>query len=53
MDAMLNLIEQVFNWWVNSGLCEKTAYAFADIVNYIAIVIIPLMYEYLNNIFMR
>ncbi len=51
MSEILNLIEQIANWWINSGLCEKTAYAVADIVNYIAIIIIPLMYDYLNNIF--
>ena len=43
--------KNLWEWFINSGLAEDTADAFARIITYIDEQLIPLMWEYINKIF--
>lgn len=45
--------KNLWEWFINSGLAEDTADAFARIITYIDEQLIPLMWDWINTIFGR
>ena len=43
--------KNLWEWFINSGLAEDTADAFARIITYIDEQLIPLMWDWINTIF--
>ena len=48
---MADLINQLIEWYAESGLAQSTAQAVGRIVTYTANELIPLMWEYINTLF--
>lgn len=51
MNTILQLLTDLLNWWIDTGLARDTADACGYIVTYTVNVLVPLMWEYINTIF--
>lgn len=51
MEQLVDLIVKFCNWYIESGLAERTATDIVRMVDYCTSVIVPLMYFYIVTIF--
>ena len=51
MNTILEFLEKLLNWFVESGLAEKTADALARIITFDGVELDRLMWEWINTIF--
>lgn len=51
MNTILEFLEKILNWFVESGLAEKTADALARIITFDGVELDRLMWEWINTIF--
>ena len=47
---ILTAICKAFEWWIDTGLMEDTITSFVDICKYSAAVLVPLFWEYYNEL---
>ena len=51
MNTILEFLEKILNWFVESGLAEKTADTLARIITFDGVELDRLMWEWINTIF--
>ena len=51
MNAFIELLKTIWDWFVNSGLAEKTADVFGRILTFDSEELLELMWDFINTIF--